>query len=117
MYSYTFAASLCALVHGEKTAREPVAGPAAAAAAGGAGAAAGAEGVAQERFHVRHGVPAPHGVAAQIEFESKVGKQSSCCSFKCLVPGAFNVGLIGSTCTALPWGGRPPRRRRPGPGS
>ena len=24
-------------------------------------------------------------------------------SFKSLIPGAFNVGLIGSSCTALPW--------------
>jgi len=30
-------------------------------------------------------------------------------SFKRSVPGAFNVGLIGSICTALPWRSRPPQ--------
>jgi len=31
---------------------------------------------------------------------------SSNVSFKSLLPGAFNVGFMGSTCTALPWAGR-----------
>jgi hypothetical protein len=34
-------------------------------------------------------------------------------SFESLITGAFNVGLIGSTCTALPLPPPPPLRRRP----
>jgi len=48
------------------------------------------------------------GGAAQVEIESKIESTSSYFSFKRLVPGGFNLGLIGSTCTA------PPRRRRGG---
>jgi len=54
------------------------------------------------------------GVAAQVEVESKVKGGSSYCSFKCLFPGGFNVGLIGSTCTALPWSSRPGTASAPG---
>ena len=49
------------------------------------------------------------GVAAQVEFESKTRKRLTMFQFKSLIPGALNVGLIGfkvgligSTCTALP---------------
>jgi hypothetical protein len=45
-------------------------------------------------------------VAAQVEFESKFGPKLESdllySSFKRLVVGGFNLGLIGSTCTALP---------------
>jgi len=47
-------------------------------------------------------------VAAQAEFESKVSRRSSYYSCKRLAPGAFNMGFIGSTCTALP-SAPPPR--------
>jgi len=57
-----------------------------------------------------------HDVAAQVEFESNFDEfeskfvefESRCLSglssfsFKSLIPGAFNVGLIGATCTGLP---------------
>ena len=47
--------------------------------------------------------------AAQVEIESKIDAKLKAIhpqvSFKRLVPGAFNVGFIGSTCTALPGGG------------
>ena len=43
-----------------------------------------------------------HCVVAQVEFESEFESNSSYFSFKRLVPGAFNLVLIGSTCTALP---------------
>jgi hypothetical protein len=36
--------------------------------------------------------------------KAKLESSSSNFSFKSLVQGAFNVGLIGSTCTALPRG-------------
>jgi hypothetical protein len=36
--------------------------------------------------------------------KAKLGSSLSYFSFKSLVPGAFNVGFIGSTCTALPHG-------------
>ena len=58
------------------------------------------------------------GVAAQVEFESKFESDLKCFSFKRLVPGTFNTGLIGSTCTALPGRGAGQlrkRRLRPGP--
>jgi len=45
---------------------------------------------------------APHVVAAQVEIESKSLKLKAIhpyYSFKRLVPGPFNVGFIGSTCT------------------
>jgi len=52
-------------------------------------------------------------LAAQVEFESKFKakfkSELSHFSFKCLVPGGFNMGFIGSTCTASPrgrWGCR-----------
>jgi hypothetical protein len=40
-------------------------------------------------------------VAAQVEFEAKLETGVSHLSFK-VVLGAFNMDLIGSTCTALP---------------
>ena len=57
----------------------------------------------------RHGHPRAHGlgVAAQVEIESineaKLKSSLTYFGFKRLVAGAFNVSLIGSTCTALPW--------------
>ena len=41
---------------------------------------------------------------------------SSYYSFKRLAPGGFNLGFIGSTCTALPRGGAQQQRARPPPG-
>jgi hypothetical protein len=41
-------------------------------------------------------------VAAQAEFGAKPESSLTHFSFKRLVPGAFNVGLTGSTCTTLP---------------
>jgi hypothetical protein len=41
-------------------------------------------------------------VAAQLKFEAKFESSSSYSSFKRSVPGAFNVDLTGSTCSALP---------------
>jgi hypothetical protein len=38
----------------------------------------------------------------KLKLEAKLESSSSYFSFKHLVPGAFNVCLIGSTCTALP---------------
>jgi len=35
--------------------------------------------------------------------KTKLESSSSSFSFKSLDPGAFNVGFIESTCTALPW--------------
>jgi len=66
------------------------------------------------RRHVAHDSPEGEhrGVAAQVEFESKLSKQLSHCSFKRFVPGAFNVGLIGSRCTAVPRGGAARTLRR-----
>jgi hypothetical protein len=43
-----------------------------------------------------------HHVAAQVEFESNFESGPSYISFKRLVSGAFDAGLIGSACTALP---------------
>jgi len=37
-----------------------------------------------------------------VKLKAKFESGSSHVSLKRLVPGAFNVGLIGSTCTALP---------------
>jgi hypothetical protein len=62
-------------------------------------------------FHV------DRGVVAQVLIESKNQSCASCFCFKRLVPGAFNLGCIGSICTALPWlatrrrRGRAPARR------
>jgi len=48
-----------------------------------------------------------HGVAAHVEFESKIGAKMmaifSYYSFKGLIPGTFKLGLIGSSCATLPW--------------
>jgi hypothetical protein len=49
----------------------------------------------------------PHlGVAAQVEFESKIEAKVTAhyhvLASKRLVQGAFNLGLIGSTCSTLP---------------
>jgi hypothetical protein len=41
-------------------------------------------------------------VAAQVEIESKTGKQFNIFYFKHSIPGAFNVVLIAATCTAPP---------------
>jgi len=46
--------------------------------------------------------PSTRGVAAHVELKGKLESSQSYCSFKCLIPGGFNVGVIGSTCTALP---------------
>ena len=35
--------------------------------------------------------------------KAEVASSISHCSFTRLLPGAFNMGLIGSTCTSLPW--------------
>ena len=48
-----------------------------------------------EERHVLH-------VAAQVKIESNIESGWSHVNFKRLVPGAFNVGLIASTCTASP---------------
>jgi len=37
-----------------------------------------------------------------LNLKAEVESSASQCSFKRLVPGGFNLGLIGSTCTALP---------------
>jgi hypothetical protein len=54
-----------------------------------------------------------HVVAAQVDIDSKIEATLKAIypyfSFKRLVPSAFNVGLIGSTCTALP-GAVPPEQ-------
>ena len=45
----------------------------------------------------------------KLELKAKLESGSTYCRFKRLLPGAFNVGLIGSACTALPWcAGEPP---------
>jgi len=41
-------------------------------------------------------------VAAQVKLKAIFESNSSCYSFKRLIPGAFDAGLIGSSCTALP---------------
>jgi len=46
--------------------------------------------------------PIPRDVAAQIKFESILECIMSHSSFKRSVPGAFNLGFIGSTGTTLP---------------
>jgi len=38
----------------------------------------------------------------KLKLKAKFESNLSYCSFKCLVPGAFNMGLIGSTCPAPP---------------
>jgi hypothetical protein len=40
----------------------------------------------------------------ELKLKAKFDSGSSHCSFKRSVPVAFNVGLIGSTCGALPMG-------------
>ena len=53
---------------------------------------------------------------AQVEIESKTWKHCIMLKVQVLssihstVPGAFNVGLIGATCTALPRATQPPPR-------
>ena len=44
----------------------------------------------------------PLGEAAQVDFKTEVEGSISQFSFKRLDAVSFNVGLIGSTCTALP---------------
>jgi hypothetical protein len=41
-------------------------------------------------------------VAGQVEMKAMFESGSSCFSVERLIPGAFNLGLIGSICTALP---------------
>jgi hypothetical protein len=38
-----------------------------------------------------------------LNLKAKFETGSSCSSFKRLVPGAFKVDFIASTCTGLPW--------------
>jgi hypothetical protein len=38
----------------------------------------------------------------KLNLKARVERSTAHFSFKRLVPGGFNVGLIGSTCTALP---------------
>jgi len=48
----------------------------------------------------------------KLNLKAKFKSGSSYFSFKRIILGVFNVGLIGSICTALPWTGRchpPPR--------
>ena len=45
-----------------------------------------------------------------LNSKAKFEGGSSCYGFKRSVPGAFNVGFIGSACTALPRRLRPPAR-------
>jgi hypothetical protein len=49
---------------------------------------------------------AHHDVAAQVELESKIEAKLKAVNHillsRRLVPGGFNMCLIGSTCTALP---------------
>jgi len=70
----------------------------------------GGGGVSVAEEHVRRGQEA-RGVAAQVEIEINTLKQFIIFSVKSLVPSAFNMGLTGSTCTALPRGRRHRRRR------
>jgi hypothetical protein len=53
------------------------------------------------RVHERQVLLLGREVAAQVEIVVKVESNLSCVSFERLVPGAFIVGLIGSTCTTL----------------
>ena len=55
----------------------------------------------------------------KLKLKAKFESSLSYYSFKRLDPGAFNVGFIGSTCTALPRGprARTRRTRRPPGGS
>ena len=39
----------------------------------------------------------------KLILKANVQSSISCFSFKRLFPGGFNLVLIGSTCTALPW--------------
>jgi len=39
----------------------------------------------------------------KLNLDARYKGGSSYYSFKRLAPGAFNLGLTGSTCTALPW--------------
>jgi hypothetical protein len=45
----------------------------------------------------------------KLNLKAQVQSSASQFSFKRLVPGGLNLGLIGSTCTALPRGGVPLR--------
>jgi len=40
--------------------------------------------------------------AAQVDIETKIYSSPSYHGFKSMGPGAFNMALIGSTCTGLP---------------
>jgi hypothetical protein len=44
----------------------------------------------------------PSCSAPQVEIQSEFGNGSSYLTFKSIVPGAFDMGFIGSTYTALP---------------
>ena len=45
---------------------------------------------------------AHRGVAAQVEIEATFESGLSYPGLKCIVPGTFNAGFAGSTCTAQP---------------
>ena len=67
--------------------------------------------------HGVHAVPRATGqrqdVAAQVELKATIVSSLLYYSIKRSVPGGFNVGLIGSTCTALPGIGRRRHAARP----
>ena len=44
----------------------------------------------------------------KLKPKAKLESSLSYFSYKRLDPGGFNLGLIGSTCTALPWAPSPP---------
>jgi len=50
----------------------------------------------------------------KLRLNAKVDRRSSQFNFKCLVPGAFHLYFIGSTCTASPC---TRRTSRPWPGA
>jgi len=61
----------------------------------------------------RRATSCTHAAAAQVHFLFSFLSGSPYFSFKSLIPGAFNVGLMGATCTALPRVAAAARRRQP----
>jgi len=57
------------------------------------------------RLVVRPAAGSAPAVVQRLKLNLKAKFVNSPCylSFKCIYPGAFNLGLIGSICTALPW--------------
>ena len=51
---------------------------------------------------MRSRTPVPALYRRYLKFKANIESGSSYFNFKSLVPGAFNMGFIGSTCTALP---------------